>query len=216
MPLPATYTRLTQASGANGLINFSNTSTGITKGTQYYWNAGDGYGYSNNSSFSYTYLYNGTYGVNLYVADSLGICSSDTTIYVITNAGGCSLVANFTYSTGSNGQVTYTSISSGMNATTQLYWYAGDSIGYGYGNPYSYTYAKNGTYPVNLLLYNTNSGCYSDTTINVAITNANNSVSTCTLGLLLASSEATCDTCADGYANAVVSSGTSPYTYKLE
>jgi len=208
------HANFTIANGASGLVNFTNTSTGITKGTQYYWNAGDGIGSGNTSAFNYNYAYNGTYGVNLYIADSLGICSSDTTIYIaVTSAGVCNLSADFTYNLGSSGEVTFTSTSTGMNASTQLYWYAGDSIGYGYGNPYSYTYAKNGTYPVNLFLYNVNSGCMSDTTINITITSANNSSNTCTLGMLLVSSKASCDTCDNGSAIVVASSGTAPYSY---
>jgi len=208
------HAAFTFVNGSNGLVNYTNTSAGIVKGTHFYWNAGDGNGGSTTNNYSYTYAYNGTYGVNLYITDSIGNCSSDTTIYVaITNAVSCSLHADFSYTTGLSGQVIFASASAGMNSTTQLYWYAGDSIGYGSGNPYSYTYAKNGTYPVNLFLYNSNGGCSSDTTINVTITNANNSVSTCMLGMILQSSKASCDTCNNGSATATATSGTSPYTY---
>ncbi len=200
--------------GSNGQVACNSTSSGTGAGTQYYWNAGNNSGGGNGSSFLYTYAYNGTYGINLFVTDSTSSCSSDTTIYVtISNAAVCNLKADFTYTTGSNGQVNFNSTSTGMTGTSQLYWYTGDSIGYGYGNPYSYTYQKNGTYPVTLSLSNTTAGCTSDTTINVTISNATNAAGTCSLGITLQSAKASCDTCNDGGATVTATSGTGPYSY---
>ncbi|HXP49174.1 MAG TPA: PKD domain-containing protein, partial [Bacteroidia bacterium] len=210
----ALHANFTDSIGANGVVYFTNTSTGTSASTSYYWSAGDGIGYGNTGSFNYTYNYNGTYAVNLYLSDANGICTADTTINVtIGNAVICNLHAGFTYTTGPNGSVSFTSTSTGTSATTQMYWYAGDNAGYGYGNTYNYTYQINGTYAVNLYLANYNGTCWSDTTINVTITNANNTTGLCNLGGIVISTRASCDTCKDGNATMVVVGGTGPYTY---
>src|ERR1700722_10731757 len=64
--------------------------------------------------------------------------------------------ANFTYTTGVNGQVFFTSTSSGFSSPWYL-WDPGDARGTMYGNAPSHTYITNGTFYVHL--YVTDSIC---------------------------------------------------------
>jgi PKD repeat protein len=74
--------------GANGLVNFSSTSTGTSSGTSYYWNFGNGNAGYNFSNYAQTYTANNTYTVMLQVQDSANFpcMSSISKTLSITNA----------------------------------------------------------------------------------------------------------------------------------
>ena len=59
--------------GSSGQITCTSTSTGTTGNTVYYWYPGDGSNGSNGkglTTFNYTYGYNGSYNVVLYINDT--------------------------------------------------------------------------------------------------------------------------------------------------
>lgn len=142
----------TSSSGANGLVNFNNMSTGTVVGTTYSWNYGDG-ATSINFSSPHTYSANGSYVVTLTANNNFSTsCVSTNTAIVVVNSI-CNLVANFTYTLGSNGLVNFSSTSVGTNSTTSYVWNFGNgqfSSGLNLTNV-SQTYTANGTYVVTLL-----------------------------------------------------------------
>jgi PKD repeat protein len=161
--------------GAGGSVNFTNTSTGTSSAMFYSWSFGDG-SYSNLVSPSYTYAYNGTYGVGLYAIDSISGCASyDSASITIT--GGLSTptcTASFTYTPGSNGLVSFTGTAPGTLTNPQYYWTFGDGAGAGTSAP-NHTYSQNGVYTVTFYAYdtlNSNWGC--SATQQVTISNSVN------------------------------------------
>jgi PKD repeat protein len=108
--------------GSNGSVSFSNNSTGTNANTNYYWS------FSNNN-FAYTpnatanFANNGIYTVCLFISDSLSNCSSSFCDSIsITNAPASSCNANFSYSVGTNGNVSFFNTSTGTNSNTVYYW----------------------------------------------------------------------------------------------
>ncbi|HXP51339.1 MAG TPA: kelch repeat-containing protein, partial [Bacteroidia bacterium] len=101
-PVCKLHASFTSSLGNNGQVSFTNKSTGVTAGTKYSWTAGDSAGTGSSSAFSYTYLSNGTYTVNLSITDSVNVCSSDTAVVITVNsivAPTCNLwtkMSNFT------------------------------------------------------------------------------------------------------------------------
>jgi len=90
--------------------------------------------------------------------------------------------ANFTYTTGLNGLVNFTSTSVGVNIATRYQWDANDGSGLantGATNTYSHYYLANGTYHVLLYIYDSLLSC-SDS-IRLAITVSNVSAFPCQL-----------------------------------
>lgn len=63
--------------GQNGNVNFSSTSTGTTNNTNYYWYFGDG-GSGSGANTSHTYMNNGTFGVLLFLSDSINFTCYDS------------------------------------------------------------------------------------------------------------------------------------------
>jgi PKD repeat protein len=133
----------------NGLVNFVNNSPGM-QNFNWGWAFGDG-GTSNQFSPSHTYTSSGVYNVTLTAVDQLNICSYSAVQSITVTVGSCSLTAGYTYSLGNNGQVFFTSTSTGTTGNTYYYWDFGDG---GYSNVINpmHTYMGNGTYSVNLLL----------------------------------------------------------------
>ncbi len=85
--------------------------------------------------------------------------------------------ANFTYTTGVNGQVTFTSTSTGVSANTQYFWDANDGsglVGTGYTTSYHHQYIANGTYNVLLWIYDSLGSCNDSIRLAVNITNVTN------------------------------------------
>jgi PKD repeat protein len=175
----------TSSVGANGVVTFTSTSTGTNANTLYFWAAGD----SNErvqgtSTYTHTYLYQYTYGVGLIVEDTGSAYCLDSVFEGVNvstaDSSYCHLHGNFTYTLGSNGQVTFNSIISGADSATHYYWSMGDTSGYFYGTydtSIVYTYAYNGTYNVTLYITSDTLAlitCVDTITIPITITNACN------------------------------------------
>ncbi|MCU0360564.1 MAG: PKD domain-containing protein [Bacteroidia bacterium] len=171
--------------GANGSVNFVNTSTGTVSPVFYSWYFGNGQG-SNLANPSITYTANGSYQVKLKVTNNptlVPVCV-DSIIQVvnITNAGGpCNLSASFTHTVGANGLVNFGNSSTGTNSNTVYFWNFGDgTTGFG-ANP-NHTYPSAGAYFVIMTAINNSVNCMStaSTAINVTgincVANANFSV----------------------------------------
>ena len=154
--------------GANGLVNFNNTSTGTVVATTYNWAFGDG-GTSTATSPAHTYTANGTYIATL-TANNNGTtsCVSTKTLAINVNSN-CTLNANFNFSTTANGGVQF------YNATTPS---VGVAYSWNFGNTFtsnvvnpSQIYSANGTYTVTLIATSFTPAC---TSTYVAVVNVNN------------------------------------------
>lgn len=132
--------------GANGVVQFANTSTGTTPFTQYQWFFYPGSAFGQTTT--HTYAGNGTYPVTLYLSDSL--CTDSITQYITIGSSPCNLNANFNFTVGANGVVNFANTSTGTTPFTQYQWffYPGSS----FGQTAIHTYTANGTYPVTLYL----------------------------------------------------------------
>lgn len=138
---------------AGGVYGFSTpTGPSVDPNTTYNWNYGDG-NFSNGtglSSVSHTYMASGNYTVTLSVTDPFSICTYTTSKVIAVSVAPCNVNSNFTYSTGSNGLVTFNNTTTGTTATTNYLWNFGDGVFSTLMNP-SHTYTANGTYTVSLI-----------------------------------------------------------------
>lgn len=172
-------TNFTSTSGANGLKNFTSTSTGTVAGTTYQWNYGDGSPLGGGPTSSHTYTANGTYNVKLFANNNFSVNCMDSTIIPVTVSNlPCGLTASFTYTLGANGLVNVSSTSTGTTAGTVYSWQFNPSS-YVSGNPASFTYTNNGVYTVTLMAINNSVTCTSWQTQTLSITNI--SVTPCNL-----------------------------------
>jgi PKD repeat protein len=167
---------------SNGYVNFSSTSTGIDTSSYYVWNFGDGTSFNYNTlsaDTAITYFNNGIYSVYLEVTrnylfnpDSLNqhaTCYDTISIPItINNIPVCN--ASFTYSLGTNGQVSFYAASSGLSYN----WSFGDAIGSASNVPNpSFIYHSNGTYTVFLQIQDSAGYfCGSSQAINIVNTNS--------------------------------------------
>jgi PKD repeat protein len=84
---PSCNATMTYTTGASGAVSFSSYYSGSSLSTTYYWDFGYANNYATTTNSTFTYPYNGTYTVTLYVADSANSCNSNSTgIVTITNA----------------------------------------------------------------------------------------------------------------------------------
>jgi PKD repeat protein len=183
--LAASYT---YSIGANGVVSFTSNSTGTNSATKYYWNFGDGSGRQLlTGTPSHTYTIQGLYKVWLITMDTGTAYCADSTIQNIdvttADSNTCGLHANFLYSIGANGHVTFTNTSAGYTYGTISTWNPGDGSGATATNAstFNHIYIANGTYNVNLLdqiftSYDTLTGndtayCTDTITIPINITN---------------------------------------------
>ncbi len=162
--------------GSNGQVSFTNTSTGTDSSTNYLWNFGNGT-YSNLSSPSYTFAYNGTYYITMGIDSSNSGCSSYATDSVtITNGLTCSLNAAFTYTAGSNGTVNFTDASTGVDPGMVYSWSWSSTSNYTNGSSTqqspSITFPYNGTYFVTIRVGDPAQICYKTQTQTIVITNS--------------------------------------------
>lgn len=140
---------ISTSQGANGLVNFTNSSTGTVVGTTYAWNYGDN-STGTAAAAPHTYSANGSYTVTLVANNNFtSSCVSTKTAVVVVNSY-CTLLANYSYVQGSNGLVNFTSTSTGTNGSTFYKWRFGDNTSTN-GNPTSHAYA-NGTYTAMLVI----------------------------------------------------------------
>lgn len=158
------------STSGNGVYTFTSTSVGTNSAvTNYTWTYG-------NSTFSAgpglnvvstTYSVNGTYTVNFAFSNP---CMSNTfAIITVTNATGCTLNANMSYSQGSNGLVNFNNLSTGTTGSTTY------TLAYGDGATSSgftsHTYAANGVYQATLTADNNGTTtCTSTKTLNINVT----------------------------------------------
>jgi PKD repeat protein len=138
--------------GTNGIINFTNSSTGTVAGTTYSWNYGDG-GTSTGLSPPHTYSANGSYTVVLVANNNYTSVCTNTSTMAVNVTSYCNLTAGFSYTQGLNGSVNFQSTSTGTAGNSTYSWNFGDGAnGSGTSAPHVYNY--NGTYTVNLTVIN--------------------------------------------------------------
>lgn len=161
------------STGLSGTIYFYSTSTGVSPNSTYQWAFGDGTNANTGTNPSATHTYTaGTFNATLTVTDPLSICIFTVTQPVNVTILTCSLSANFTYTTGANGLVNFTSTSTGTNANTYYLWYFGDGS-YGSGAVTSHTYTTNNLFNAKLVIYDTVFfNCYDSIVKAINITNA--------------------------------------------
>ncbi|PBQ31835.1 hypothetical protein CNR22_08660 [Sphingobacteriaceae bacterium] len=148
----------TYSQGANGQVNFINTSTNTLSSTSYSWNFGNGQGSALNSPAT-TYSANGVYTVTLTANNGCGPVTVTHTLLVSSISAGCA--ASFT-SSGFGGNYSFTNTSTGTTSNTIYYWNLGNGTTYSAGpNPPPQTYLS-GNYTVSLHIMSTNPFC-SDT-----------------------------------------------------
>ncbi|MGZ3865287.1 MAG: PKD domain-containing protein [Bacteroidia bacterium] len=177
----------TTSAGSNGLVNFSNTSTGMAPGSLTYWD----FGYGANSyqaNPSYTFQYNGNYVVTMNISDSTGFCSGSLLDTVrVTNASPCPFVqAAFADSIGNNGYVFFQNNSTGIDTGSYFIWDQGDGNSFiDTSVTHSHTYNVNGTYIVSLTVANRHNPCLSAAfTDTIVITNSNNCIPTVSFSMV--------------------------------
>jgi len=156
-----------------GQVSFESTSTGTTATSTYTWNYGDA-NIGTGANSVHTYTTNGFYPVALWVQDG-PTCFDTVYQNVFINNLPCNLTASFTYTNLPNGQVDFTSTSTGTNnLSTGFAWHI-NNVQANTGATFSNFFA-NGTYSISLVV-NTYSPACTDTTMQV-ITVSNN---TCNL-----------------------------------
>ncbi len=167
----------TKTVGANGAVYFTNTSTNTSTLTYYYWTINSNY--FSTAQNPTTTLSNGYYTICLNVTDSVNNCfdSYCDSVFISNSTNTCNINANFSYVIGSNGNVNFTSTSTGTTASTNYSWWFGNNQSANTANA-STNYAFNGWYTVCLFLSDNNSSCTSSYCDTIQITNASNS-STC-------------------------------------
>ena len=161
----------TYSTGANGTVNFYNTSTGTTASTNYMYNFGGGnYAYTQNST--YIFNSNGIKNICLTINDSLSNCiSTKCYTFNITNASTITPCnANFTFTLLAGGAVNFSSTSSGTNSSTFYSWNFGGGS-YSTGLSPNHTFTFNGIKNVCLTISDS-SGCSSTKCDSINITNA--------------------------------------------
>lgn len=148
----------TKTVGANGAVYFTNTSTNTSTLTYYYWTI-------NNNFFSTaqnptTTLSNGYHTICLNVTDSLNQCfdSYCDSVFISNSSSTCSLNANFNYTIGANGNVTFASTSTGTNSSTLYNWWFSNSTQANTANA-STQFANNGWYTACLFLSDSTNTC---------------------------------------------------------
>ena len=159
----------TYAVGANGLVNFNNTSTGTSSITTYSWLFGNGQvGSSANPSITYTA--NGSYFVTLFVNNGPACGDSVSYLVNVNNIGNpCGLSASFSYTVGANGLVNFSSTSLGTNSLTTYFWSFGNGSS-GTGANTSHTFGSSGVYVVVLTAMNGSSLCVNSSTQSINVT----------------------------------------------
>jgi PKD repeat protein len=186
--LPVTVTNVTNpclikpsftvSYGTHGNVTFTSTSTGTTVNTVYFWDPADGTGrVSGTTVFNHKYIYKGNYNVCLTLQDTTNSSCIDSTWVNInvsnadSNSPGCNLHANFTYTLGPNGNVSFTSTTTG--SAWSFTWNPGDASGAttNYSGVYNHAYLANGTYTVTLFVNSDSSFCTDSISIPVTISN---------------------------------------------
>lgn len=159
--------------GANGLVNFQSTSTGVVNPATYFWVFGNGLT-STAQNPSTTYTANGSYTVMLAVMNG-GTNTPNCTdsVFQVVNVsnvtGPCNLSASFSHTVGANGVVNFASSSSGTIAGTVYYWNFGDGTT-GFGIAPNHTYPSSGPYFVIMTAINNSVNCMSTSSMAINVT----------------------------------------------
>jgi PKD repeat protein len=164
--------------GSNGAATLTSTSTSIDPNTLYYWSAGDGSPrVQGTTTYNHTYKYTGSYLAWLTIEDTgAAYCIDSTAVWLsITNADSntCGLAANFTYSIGPNGHVTFTSTSTITSGDTNgiiCHWSFGVTPDSSNNSPATNIFTANGTYNITLIA-TYGAYCVDSITIPVTVTN---------------------------------------------
>ncbi len=166
------------ATSINGLtLNLTPYSTSDNGAIKNYWDFGDGNTSITtlNDTLSHNYAAPGTYTVSLAMNDTISWCG-DTLYQTVTISAPCGAVANYSFTYGSNGDVNFTSLSTG--SFTSEDWSFGDGTPPDSSSNPTHNFLLNGTYQVCLTAIDSNQGCtvtYCDT---VTVTNAIGNVCT--------------------------------------
>ncbi len=143
---------------SNGMVSFTNLTTGATAPTGYNWNFGDG-GTSWSTNPTHQYI-NGVYMVTLTATNySTSVpCNSTYTAQIVITTNTCNLNASFTTSNTGSGTVLFNSTSTGVNSNCTYSWYFGDGNYVPNGSSsISHTYAGGGLYTAYLVVMDTTS-----------------------------------------------------------
>lgn len=160
--------------GANGLVNFSNTSVGTLSNTSYFWNFGDG-STGSGANPSHTFPSSGLFYVELNAINALNLC--EDTIGQVINVTGINCLAN------SNFSVAPTNTAQYWTATPAFPWNINNAVwswGDGSGSNLlytSHTYSAAGNYQI-CLSVTVNCGSSSSTcaTYSISKINADNAM----------------------------------------
>jgi len=156
----------------NGQVTLHSTSRGVPPWSMFEWTMGDTVGQVdgyNDSTIVYTYAYNGTHYVTLYITSDSSVCGDSITIPV-TVSNACNLNVNFTYQYDSSGQVKFTSTTLGAHPGAQYGWSFGDSTSVNASDTVTHAYPFIGNYNVTLTVVNPG-GCTVSYTLPINIYN---------------------------------------------
>jgi len=135
----------------NGVVSFTNTSTGIVPGLISYWQFGDGNAVDTIAStptLNYTYLANGTYSVSLFITDSNSTCKDSTyQIITVSNVGTCNPTTIFSIVPDTSQAHTWFVLPSYSSQINNAIWYWGDGTSTQGLYP-SHTYSVAGKYNI--------------------------------------------------------------------
>lgn len=172
-PCNASFTYTT--TGTNLSANFFGTPTANDVFT---WTLFDMNGtptvIGNSATLNYTLTPGVFYTLQLNLSNATTGCLDSTNQFVYV-AAPSTCTADFSYTMGANGQVTFSSTSTGTNGATLYNWYEGNNF-MGSNPNMTYNFPANGTYVVCLsIMDSTFAGCYDDTCMTIQITNMSGS-----------------------------------------
>lgn len=172
-------------SGASGItcsVGIGNQVSGLTVSlyaaqptsniTSYSWWFGNG-ATSSSSNPTYTYANAGTYTVYLVAVFANGCVDTVYSTITIANAPVCN--AQYSFTMGANGLVTFVNQSTpAQNGFVMYYWNFGDgTTGYNLPAPVAHSYTSNGTYQACLTVIDSLTGCSDTYCSTISITNIN-------------------------------------------
>ena len=147
-----------------GIDFFSNTT-----GTTYFWDFGDG-NTSTQQFPTHIYASPGTYYYCLSIDSCPPVCDS---VQVTVN-NPCNINAGFNFTDNGGGNFIFTSTATGN--ISNHYWNFGDGNTSTQINP-SHTYATNGSFPVQQIVYDSSNNCIDMTVLTITVTGVSNPVS---------------------------------------
>jgi|ERR1700757_740979 len=167
----------------NGLVSFTNTSTGIVPGLISSWGFGDGNYIDTVASASvlnHTYSANGTYTVNLFTADSNYTCKDSIyQIITISNIGVCNPTTIFSLVADTSQAHTWFALPSYSSQINNAIWSWGDGTST-VGLYPSHTYSTAGKYTICVTAYtscgDSASYCQNDSVYRLANSTSSNMV----------------------------------------